>query len=112
MTEDFCEVKDNGATGGCQSNCKQPGPKRKGSNQLDRVIGYYEAWRYNSECQGMPMKDIPINSLTHLYFSFAFITPNEYNIIGMDGLPSKLFSDFTDLKKGNPSLKMIIAIGG
>ncbi|PNH48237.1 hypothetical protein VD0004_g142 [Verticillium dahliae] len=53
MTEDFCEVKDNGATGGCQSNCKQPGPKRKGSNQLDRVIGYYEAWRYNSECQGM-----------------------------------------------------------
>ncbi|KAG7139201.1 Chitotriosidase-1 like protein [Verticillium longisporum] len=58
------------------------------------------------------MKDIPINSLTHLYFSFAFITPNEYNIIGMDGLPSKLFSDFTDLKKGNPSLKMIIAIGG
>lgn len=58
------------------------------------------------------MKDIPINSLTHLYFSFAFITPNEYNIIGMDGLPSELFSEFTDLKKGNPSLKMIIAIGG
>ncbi|KAG7115614.1 Chitotriosidase-1 like protein [Verticillium longisporum] len=110
--KDFCEVKDNGATGGCQSNCKQPGPKGKGSKQLDRVIGYYEAWRYNSECQGMPMKDIPINSLTHLYFSFAFITPNEYNIIGMDGLPSEIFSNFTDLKKDNPSLKMIIAIGG
>jgi GH18 family chitinase len=58
------------------------------------------------------MKDIPINSLTHLYFSFAFITPNEYNIVGMDGLPSELFSNFTDLKKDNPSLKMIIAIGG
>jgi chitinase len=58
------------------------------------------------------MKDIPINSLTHLFFSFAFITPNEYNIIGMDGLPSELFSNFTDLKKDNPSLKMIIAIGG
>ncbi|KAL9948803.1 hypothetical protein ACHAQF_005536 [Verticillium nonalfalfae] len=58
------------------------------------------------------MKDIPINSLTHLYLSFAFITPNEYNIIGMDGLPSELFSNFTDLKKNNPSLKMIIAIGG
>ncbi|EEY23441.1 chitotriosidase-1 [Verticillium alfalfae VaMs.102] len=110
--KDFCEVKDNGATGGCQSNCKQPGPKGKDFKQLDRVIGYYEAWRYNSECQGMPMKDIPINSLTHLYFSFAFITPNEYNIIGMDGLPSELFSNFTDLKKDNPSLKMIIAIGG
>ncbi|GJC93437.1 chitotriosidase-1 [Colletotrichum higginsianum] len=58
------------------------------------------------------MKDIPVNSLTHLYFSFAFITPNEYNIVGMDGLPSELFSNFTDLKKDNPSLKMTIAIGG
>ncbi|KAK4128908.1 glycoside hydrolase family 18 protein [Parathielavia appendiculata] len=111
MTKDFCEVEDHGATGGCQSNCDQPGPKGKDSEQLDRVIGYYEAWRYNSECQGMPLNDIPINSLTHLYFSFAFITP-EFNIIGMDGLPSELFSNFTDLKKGNPSLKVIIAIGG
>jgi chitinase len=58
------------------------------------------------------MRDIPINSLTHLFFSFAFITPNEYNIIGMDGLPSELFSNFTDLKKDNPSLKVIVAIGG
>jgi hypothetical protein len=46
-------VEDNGATGGCQSNCEQPGPQGKDSEQLDRVIGYYEAWRYNSECQGM-----------------------------------------------------------
>ena len=30
----------------------------------------------------------------------------------MDGLPSELFSDFTDLKKGNPSLKVLVAIGG
>ncbi|KAH7305460.1 oviduct-specific glycoprotein [Stachybotrys elegans] len=112
MTEDFCDEEDHGTTGGCQSNCDQPGPKDKDSEQLDRVIGYYEAWRYNSECQGMPLRDIPINSLTHLYFSFAFITPNEYNIVGMDGLPAELFSNFTDLKKDNPNLKMIIAIGG
>lgn len=58
------------------------------------------------------MKDIPINSLTHLYFSFAFITPNEYNIVGMDGLPSQLFSNFTNLKKDNPRLKVLVAIGG
>ncbi|GKT49647.1 chitotriosidase-1 [Colletotrichum spaethianum] len=57
----------------------------------------------------MGLDDIPVNSLTHLYFSFAFITPNEYNIIGMDGLPDKLFTDFSSLKKKNPGLKTIIA---
>ncbi|KAH9209045.1 oviduct-specific glycoprotein [Leptodontidium sp. 2 PMI_412] len=112
MTEDFCDKEDHGATGGCQSNCDQPGPKNKASDQLNRVIGYYEAWRHNSTCQDMGLDDIPVNSLTHLYFSFAFITPNEYNIIGMDGLPDKLFTDFTSLKKKNPGLKTIIAIGG
>lgn len=30
----------------------------------------------------------------------------------MDGLPSWLFTEFTDLKKKNPALKAIIAIGG
>lgn len=58
------------------------------------------------------MDDIPVNSLTHLYFSFAFITPNEYNIIGMDGLPDDLFLQFTNLTRKNPGLKTIIAIGG
>lgn len=52
MTDDYCDVKDQGATGGCQSNCKQPGPKNKADSQ-SRIIGYYEAWRFDSECQGM-----------------------------------------------------------
>jgi hypothetical protein len=52
-SRDFCDVEDHGATGGCQSNCEQPGPKKKDTEQLDRVIGYYEAWRYKSQCQGM-----------------------------------------------------------
>ncbi|KAK2597436.1 hypothetical protein QQS21_005984 [Conoideocrella luteorostrata] len=112
MTKDFCDKEDHGATGGCQSNCNQPGPKNKASDQLNHVIGYYEAWRHDSKCQDMGLDDIPVNSLTHLYFSFAFITPNEFNIIGMDGLPDKLFTDFTSLKKKNPGLKTIIAVGG
>lgn len=58
------------------------------------------------------MDQIPVTSLTHLYFSFAFITPNDFSIIGMDGLPNELFSEFTDLKKKNPALKVIIAVGG
>ncbi|KAH7160985.1 hypothetical protein EDB81DRAFT_924239, partial [Dactylonectria macrodidyma] len=108
---DFCDKEDHGATGGCQSNCDQPGPKDKASEQLNRVIGYYEAWRHDSKCQDMGLDDIPVNSLTHLYFSFAFIMP-DFQIVGMDNLPDKLFTDFTNLKKKNPALKMVIAIGG
>ncbi|KAK3347619.1 glycosyl hydrolases family 18-domain-containing protein [Neurospora tetraspora] len=106
-----CEKEDNGATGGCQSNCDQPGPKNKASSQ-SRVIGYYEGWRANSACQGMGLKDIPVSSLTHLYFSFASITPDTYSIAPMDGISGSLFSEFTDLKKKNPALKTVIAIGG
>ncbi|RMD40214.1 hypothetical protein DV735_g4912, partial [Chaetothyriales sp. CBS 134920] len=111
MTDDYCAVEDHGATGGCQSNCDQPSPKNKAASQ-DRVIGYYEAWRFDSDCQGMGLDDIPVTSLTHLYFSFASITPGDFSITGMDGLPESLFTDFTDLKKKNPALKTVIAIGG
>ncbi|RMZ82759.1 hypothetical protein DV738_g1689, partial [Chaetothyriales sp. CBS 135597] len=111
MTDDYCDVEDHGATGGCQSNCDQPSPKNKAASQ-DRIIGYYEAWRYDSDCQGMGLDDIPVTSLTHLYFSFASITPGDFSITGMDGLPESLFTDFTHLKKKNPALKTVIAIGG
>ncbi|KAF4906599.1 Chitotriosidase-1 [Colletotrichum fructicola] len=111
MTDDYCDAEDHGATGGCQSNCDQPGPKNKADSQ-DRIIGYYEAWRADSACQGMGLKDIPVSSLTHLYFSFASITPDTYGIAPMDGIPGSLFSEFTNLKKKNPALKTVIAIGG
>ncbi|ORY68195.1 glycosyl hydrolases family 18-domain-containing protein [Pseudomassariella vexata] len=111
MTEDYCDAEDHGATGGCQSNCDQPGPKDKADSQ-DRVIGYYEAWRADSACQGMGLNDIPVSSLTHLYFSFASITPDTYSIAPMDGIPGSLLSNFTNLKRKNPALKTVIAIGG
>lgn len=111
MTDDYCEKEDHGATGGCQSNCDQPGPKDKADSQ-DRVVGYYEAWRADSACQGMGLNDIPVSSLTHLYFSFGSITPDTYSIAPMNGIPGSLLSDFTNLKKKNPALKTVIAIGG
>lgn len=111
MTSEFC-TKDNDITKGCQSNCDQPGSGKSGGNVQNRVIGYYEAWVHDRTCTGMSFSDIPVGSLTHLYFSFGYITPGEFSIAPMDNLPYELFTDFTDLKRQNPGLKCVVALGG
>lgn len=50
--------------------------------------------------------------MTHLYFSFGYITPGDFNVAPMDNAPSSLFSDLTDLKKKNSGLKAVVALGG
>ena len=111
MTEEFCKVTDDEETS-CQSNCKQPGPKDKDGNVQKRIIGYYEAWNYKKSCAGMGFSDIPVNALTHAYFSFGYITPGDFKIAPMDDLPTDLFSEFTAIKKRNSGLKAVVALGG
>ncbi|KAI0203159.1 carbohydrate-binding module family 18 [Astrocystis sublimbata] len=109
--KDFCKVTDDEETS-CQSNCKQPTSGSSGGNVLKRVIGYYEGWAHDRECQNMNFKDIPVGALTHAYFSFAYITPGNFLIAPMDDLKANLFDDFTAIKSGNPGLKTIVAVGG
>ncbi|KAL2752063.1 glycoside hydrolase family 18 protein [Sodiomyces alcalophilus JCM 7366] len=116
MTPEYCNESDN-EDEGCQSNCSQPGSGGSGGNVQKRVIGYYEAWNWKKKCIGMSMEDIPVNSLTHIYYSFAYIKPETYEIIPMedekDGkLTTETFSQFTSLKRKNPSLKAVVALGG
>lgn len=111
MTPDFC-TPDEDITKGCQSNCEQPGSGKSGGNVQDRIIGYYEAWAHDRSCTGMDFRDIPVGSLTHLYFSFGYISPGSFEIAPMDGLPFELFTKMTDMKKFNPGLKCVVALGG
>ena len=53
-----------------------------------------------------------MGGLTHLVFSFGFITPGDFKIAPMEALPLSLFSDLTGLKKKNSGLKCMIALGG
>ncbi|MBE3047070.1 glycoside hydrolase family 18 protein [Candidatus Bathyarchaeota archaeon] len=55
---------------------------------------------------------IPVGALSHAYFSFGYITPGDFMLAPMDDLPKDLFSEFTDIKRNNPSLKTVIALGG
>lgn len=111
MTEEFCKVSDV-EDEGCQSNCEQPGSGASDGNVQQRVIGYYEAWAHDRDCQNMNFKDIPVGALTHAFFSFAYITPGSFLISPMDDLSQDLFSDFTAIKSKNAGLKTIVAIGG
>ncbi|EMD68575.1 glycoside hydrolase family 18 protein [Bipolaris sorokiniana ND90Pr] len=114
MTDEFCKVTDDEETS-CQSNCEQPNSGASGGNVQKRIIGYYEAWNYQKNCIGMRMQDIPVGSLTHIYYSFGYIRPSTYDIIPMDDgkpLSTDTFTEFASLKQKNPALKVVIALGG
>ncbi|KAI0459849.1 hypothetical protein F5B21DRAFT_511091 [Xylaria acuta] len=108
----FCGTTELFCGDGCQSNCDQPDANGSESDIQKKVIGYYEAWAHDRKCQDMDFNKIPVGALTHLYFSFAYITPGEFNIAPMDDLDPELFTRFTNVKKRNSGLKTIVALGG
>lgn len=115
-TEEFCQKTGDGEDKNCQSNCDQPGSGSSGGDVQKRIIGYYEAWNHNKKCMGMKIQDIPIGSLTHIYYSFGFIKPDSYDIIPMVGededISTNTFTEFAGLKRNNLGLKVIMALGG
>lgn len=60
----------------------------------------------------MEPSSIPVQFLTHLIFSFGFITPDDFRITNMPDVPAKMFGEVTDLKQKNPNMKVMIALGG
>ncbi|KAI1505939.1 hypothetical protein F5X99DRAFT_404485 [Biscogniauxia marginata] len=108
----FCGTTADFCGDGCQSNCDKPEPGGSESDIQKKVIGYYEAWAHDRDCQDMDFNKIPVGALTHLYFSFAYITPGDFNIAPMDDLDPDLFSKFTDVKRKNSGLKTVVALGG
>ncbi|KAJ5551531.1 hypothetical protein N7461_006229, partial [Penicillium sp. DV-2018c] len=103
---------------GCQSNCGKPEVPSGGSKEpvLNKVIGYYESWAARRKCKKFPPQMIPISGLTHINFAFAFIEPETYKVVPMDGeTPASLFQEVTELKDGAPGgsdVEVFIAIGG
>jgi chitinase len=103
-TEEFC--KD-----GCQSNCEQPAPDGSPSNTQERVIGYWEAWNSDRPCGRQSIGEIPVEYLTHLYVSFAYIS-TDFKITNMDDIATSVYRDVGAVKQRNPNVKLVIALGG
>jgi chitinase len=108
----FCGVTQEFCGEHCQSNCTQPLSGSSGGNVQSRVIGYYEASANSRKCSGMGFRDIPVKSLTHLYFAFGYISQESLDVVPMNGLNPELFTTFTRLKEINPGIKLSIALGG
>ncbi|EHK22022.1 glycoside hydrolase family 18 protein [Trichoderma virens Gv29-8] len=103
-TADFCGK-------GCQSNCEQPKPSGPATDVQQRVIGYWEAWNSQHLCGTMTVGEIPVNYLTHLNIAFGYIS-SDFRITNMDGVSSDLYRNVGNLKARNPSLKIVISLGG
>lgn len=103
-TEDFCGD-------GCASNCEQPKPSGPATDTQKMVIGYWEAWNMDKPCGTMSPNEIPVNMLTHLIVSFGYIS-QDFRITNMDGISSEIYRDIGNIKARNPSLKIMIALGG
>ncbi|KAE8383083.1 glycoside hydrolase superfamily [Aspergillus bertholletiae] len=76
------------------------------------IAGYWEGWNMGKPCGTMKPEEIPVESLTHLIFSFGFVAPNTYQIQPMPDTKEDLFTQATDVKKRNSNLKVLVALGG
>ncbi|KAJ5639539.1 Chitinase II [Penicillium longicatenatum] len=100
VTEEFCGNKtvDRG-------HCSESGG-------LDRVVGYFEGWASRRPCNRFWPENIPGGVYSHINFAFATIDPETFEVKPADDRDIELYSRVTVLKKGDPNLKVFIAIGG
>ncbi|KAI8244852.1 glycosyl hydrolase family 18 [Colletotrichum sp. SAR 10_96] len=92
----FCGTTTDFCTGGCQSNCEQPKPNGAPSDK---------------PCGTMGPGEIPAHLLTHLFVSFGYIN-DAFQVTNMDGIDPGLYKSIGNVKARNPSLKIVIALGG
>jgi chitinase len=99
LTEEFCGKK----------KVKAPSCSKSGS--LGRVVGYYEGWSLERNCNSFAPEFIPAGVYTHLNFAFATIDPTTFEVRPAALADKALYSRLTALKKRDPGLNVFIAIG-
>lgn len=74
-----------------------------------KLVGYYAAWaRYS----GFTPDKIAADKFTHINYAFANIDSNLKITLGYPDIDAANISQLNQLKKINPNLKTIIAVGG
>ncbi|KAH8666888.1 hypothetical protein BX600DRAFT_511777 [Xylariales sp. PMI_506] len=117
-TSDFCINADpGGLTLPCQEGyglCEIVDPPSCATSEDTtggRTIGYYQGSNvYNRLCNTVLPSQITTDGYSHLYFAFASIDPDTFEVVASDDRDVDLYTQFTALK--GPSLETWIAIGG
>ena len=73
------------------------------------IVGYYPAWKSYS---GYTPQKIDVSKLTHINYAFADIGQDYKIAMGYPDKDPANFEMFQELKKINPSLKVLISVGG
>ncbi|OGM51306.1 brain chitinase and chia [Aspergillus bombycis] len=90
----------------------QPTPGDPGDSTGKVIAGYWQGWNMGKPCATMKPEEIPVESLTHLIFSFGFVAPDTYKVLPMPDTEEGLFQQVTGVKRKNPNLKVLVALGG
>ena len=99
-TKEFCGDK------------KVPRPSCSKDNGISRVIGYYEGWASTRTCNAIYPEQIPVGVYTHINFAFATIDPKTFKVGPGATADINLYKRLMLLKKKDPNLRIMVAIGG
>ncbi|KAL2759070.1 glycoside hydrolase family 18 protein, partial [Sodiomyces alcalophilus JCM 7366] len=91
---------------------KKVSPPSCSDHSLQRVVGYYEGWAARRPCNAFMPEQIPAGVYTHLNFAFATIDPGTFEVRPASSADIKLYKRLASLKRIDPDLKILIAIGG
>ncbi|KAG5652208.1 hypothetical protein H0H81_005829 [Sphagnurus paluster] len=123
-SDDFCETTKGAPGTGCQSNCEKISDFDKfglsTTNPGRNIVGYYSNWSAHRSCNGVPNTVLPAvrpreldaNSFTHIVYSFASVSRGDFRLVETQSDDKELIAELQALKKINPNLKTMWAVGG
>ncbi|KAI9162672.1 glycoside hydrolase [Paramyrothecium foliicola] len=105
--KDFC-------TDVCQSNCFEVEKRDPNESNVEKIIiGYVKGWDFTRRgCAQRKLDHNRVDSITHLFASFAHIKPKSFEVYPMPGVADGNILRLVSLKKKAPGLKVWVAIGG
>ncbi|CAD0098997.1 unnamed protein product [Aureobasidium mustum] len=118
-TEVFCHNADpfhqtlpcQAGYGSC-SISTAPSCSTNGGSSNGRTVGYYQSWNVrNRKCDTKTPSQLNTKGFTHLFYSFAFIDPNSFDVVPAHDDDEEQMREFTALSSDG-KLQTWIAIGG